>query len=245
MKNTLLFLFAVSALVSCRKPENRICFKSNGPEKTIEVSVDAFNRLFLNPHVAYVLVQDSLNKLEITGGENLVNHIAYEVKDGLLEIKNKNKCAFLRKSKELVVTIHFTELINVHYEGSVYLKSVGTIKSDYFVLQVRDGAGPVTLDLKSIIIDADISHGWGDYTLTGETQVARISARSNGYCNTYGLNVSDSIYIASETPGNVKVRVDGIPLYGYIKGSGNIWYQGTPSFISVVQTGEGRVVDKN
>jgi len=245
MKQLFFTAFLCLALVACRKPENRLCYKSNGEEKTIERYPGSFSRLKLNPHLAYVLVQDSLDKIEITGGANLVNHVAFSLNDGLLEIENKNKCGFLRKAKEVVITIHFTNIHNITYEGTEYLKSIGTIHSDYFVLSVRDGAGPVTLDLQSIVVDADISHGWGDYTFTGNTQVARISARSNGFCNTYGLNVTDSLYVASETPGTMKVRADGIPMYGYSKGSGDIWYQGIPSSIDFVLTGKGRVLNKN
>lgn len=242
----LLTVTAVScALLSCRKPENRLCFKSNGEEKTIEHFTGDFNRLKLYPHLAYVLVQDSLNKIEVTGGSNLVNHVKFSLANGLLEISNANKCSFLRKSQALVVTIHCTNVFNIHYEGTEYLKSTGTIHSDYFVLQVRDGAGPVTLALDSKVIDADISHGWGDYTLTGITEVARISARSNGFCDTYGLEVTDSLYVASETPGTVKVRADGIPMFGYSKGSGDIWYIGVPVSVNVVLTGKGKVLNKN
>lgn len=246
MKQLCFFSLLVVVLSGCRKPENRQCWKFTGDEKTIEIPLESFNRLALYPHIAYVLVQDSLDKIEIRGGENLVNHISYEVKNGSLEIHNKNKCAFLRNAKkELVVTIHFTDLYNIHYEGTEYLKSQGTIHSDYFTLMVRDGAGPVTLDLQSKIISADISHGWGDYTLTGETEYARIGARSNGYCNTFGLEVTDSIYVASETPGTVKVRANGIPLRGYSKTNGDIWYQGTPTLISVLCTNGGEVINKN
>ena len=246
MKSVLFTVLISLCLFACRKPENRLCFKSNGEEKTIEHYVGAFTRLKLHPHIAYVIVQDSLDKIEVTGGANIVNHITWSMSNGELSIENTNKCSFLRKSsQELVVTIHCTEIYNIHYEGTEYLRSVGTIHSDYFVLQVRDGAGPVTLALQSKVIDADISHGWGDYTITGETEVAKISARSNGYCNTYGLHVTDSLYVASETPGIVKVRADGIPMTGYSKGSGDIWYQGTPTYIDVFLSGKGQVVNKN
>lgn len=243
----LLILFAVLAFLSaCKKPEDRKCWKFTGDETTVEYPLEAFSRMKLHPHLAYEIIQDSLNKIEITGGKNLVNLIDFSVTNGLLEISNKNKCSFLRNAKkELVVRIHLTEISNIHYEGSEYLNSVGTIKSDYFVLSVRDGAGPVNLKMQSIIIDADISHGWGDYTLSGETKFARISARSNGFCDTYGLNVIDSIYVASDTPGTMKVKADGIPLRGFSKSSGDILYIGTPSVISVLCTGTGEVVNKN
>jgi hypothetical protein len=246
MKYGLIIGIAILALASCKKPEDRRCFKSTGADTELEIPVADFDRLYLGPHAAYILIQDSLDKVVIKGGKNLIKQIDVSVADHLLSISNKNRCAFLRNAKrELVVEVHCTSVINIHYEGTEYLKSVGTIHSDYLAMLIRDGAGPVDLTIQSIYIDTDISHGWGDYTLHGTTQAARIGAHSNGYCDVYDLTITDSVYVASDTPGNVKLRADGIPLAGFIKGSGNIWYKGIPSSISVVLTGDGKVENKN
>jgi len=246
MKQTLFIAVLILVFGACKKPENRKCFKSTGEDIEREIPLGNFDRLMLHPHVAYVLIQDSLNKVVIKGGENLVNFIECTVSDNLLEVTNNNKCAFWRNAKrELIVEIHCTAIVNVHYEGTEYLKSVGTIHSDYFTLSIRDGAGPVDLTMKSIVIDADISHGWGDYTLHGTTQIARIGARSNGYCDAQDLIITDSLYVASDTPGTVKVKANGIPMAGFLKSSGAIWYTGTPTAITVVRTGSGEILNKN
>jgi hypothetical protein len=236
----------LAAIAACKKPENRTCWKFTGEETELEIPVAEFDKLRLNPHIAYVLIQDSLDKVVIKGGKNLVNLIEVNVTDKLLEITNKNRCAFLRNAKkELIAEIHCTSVANIHYEGTEYLRSVGTIHSDYFTLLIRDGAGPVDLTMDSEFIDADISHGWGDYTFHGTTASARIGARSNGYCDVYDLAITDSVYVASDTPGNIKVRANGIPMAGFIKSSGNILYKGTPSSITVIRTGSGDVLNKN
>lgn len=236
----------LAALAACKKPENRSCLKFTGEDTVRELPLDAFDRLMLHPHISYLLIQDSLNKVVVKGGKNLVNLVECTVSGGLLEITNKNKCGFLRYDhRELIVEIHCTSVSNIHYEGTEYLKSVGKIHSDYFTLLIRDGAGPVDLTMESIFIDADISHGWGDYTLHGTTQIARIGARSNGYCDVYDLAISDSVYVASETPGNIKVNANGIPLTGYLKGSGDVWYKGTPTLISIIESSTGKPVNKN
>lgn len=247
MKKTVVIPIAgLLLLFSCKKPEDRRCWKSTGEQTEREITLDSFDRLQLGPHLAYTIVQDSLDKVVIYGGRNLVNLVDCETENGLLTIRNRNKCAFLRKStKGLVAEIHCTSVKNIRYEGTEYLKSAGVIHSDYFTLLIRDGAGPVDLTLNALVIDADISHGWGDYTLHGTAQLARIGARSNGYCDVFDLVVTDSMYVASETPGTIKVNANGIPLAGYIKGSGNVWYKGTPASINVICTGEGKVLNKN
>jgi len=247
MKMWVPFLAFVLIIASCKKAEDRSCFKFWGDEKTIEVPLDDFEKLFLNAHLEYELVQDSTDKLVITGGENVVNKVEWSISDDkTLSISNKNKCNFLRNERKVIkVEIHYTNIYNIHFEGTESLTTKGTLKTDYFVLLIRDGAGPVNLDLDCISVSADISHGWGDYVLTGTTEYASIGARSNGYCDTRGLTVNQSIYISQESSGNIKVNCGNLPLNGYLKSNGNIEYIGNPDSINILNTGTGKVVDIN
>jgi hypothetical protein len=234
---------AFSTLLSCKKPADRSCFKSVGSETTKEISLASFEKLALKEHVRYVLIQDSLDKVVLKGGKNLLNLIETTVSDHVLEIKNKNRCNFLRSYKKVVTAeIHFTKLVNINFVGTEPLTSIGTIKTDYFAFYSRDGAGDVVLDLDAQFINAEADHGWCNYTFTGKTKAARISVKSNSYCDVAGLLVSDSIFVASESEGDIKINANQIPIKGYIKENGNVYYKGTPSSIDVYITGKGQVL---
>lgn len=245
-KIIILFVLTSFFLGSCKKAENRSCFKSIGKntEKTIEIP--SFDKLFLKEHIEYLLIQDSTDKLVIKGGENLVNFINWSIDDdGVLYIENKNKCNFLRKLDQIITCeIHFTSLSNIQFEGTEPMKNIDTLNVPYFVMMIRDGAGSVNLTVKSLIINADISHGWGDYTLSGTTDYARISARSNGYCDVQNLKIKDSVFVSSETVGKIILNADGIPLNGEIKSFGDIWYYGNPTSISVKEISTGKLIKK-
>lgn len=244
MKTILFSLLGISLLISCRKAENRTCWKGWGKETTLEIPMKDFDKLFLSAHLEYEIIQDSTNKLVIIGGDNMVNHVGWSIDKGMLRIENNNKCSFLRDERKTIkVEIHCTSVYNIFFEGSEPLNSRGKLKADYFTLYIRDGAGPVALDLDCISVNADISHGWGDYTLRGNVQYAFIGARSNGFCDTRGLTVSDSIYVSNESSGKIKVNTGNLPLYGYLKSNGNIEYIGNPSSVHIVNTGDGKVVD--
>jgi hypothetical protein len=245
MKNYLGIFAALLMLASCKKAEDRRCFKSAGEPGTKTIVLPAFDRLFLHEHIEYLLIQDSTDRVVITGGEHLLNFIDCAVTDGLLEITNKNKCAFLRSyKKKIKVEIHFTTLINLRFEGSDPLNNLDTLNLPYFTMLIRDGAGSVNLKLKSEMIYADIAHGWGDYTLSGSTKFAWLAARSNGYCDTYGLVIKDSVEIYSDTPGTMKINADGIPVRGKMKCTGDIWYEGAPTMISVQKTSTGKLIQQ-
>lgn len=245
MKSLIVLIVVGLCFASCKKAEDRRCFKFLGEEKTIEVELEDFDKLILNAHLEYILVQDSTDKLVITGGENVVNLVEWEIdNDKILTISNGNKCNFLRNERKVIkVEIHYTNVYNIRFEGTEPLTTKGTLKTDYFVLLIRDGAGPVTMDLDCISVNADISHGWGDYTFTGTTDYAYLAARSNGFCDTRGLSVSTDIYVASETSGTIKVNCGNLNLKGHLKSNGDIEYIGNPSSVNVLNTGTGKVID--
>lgn len=237
------WLFTCLTLVACKKPEDRTCFKGVGSQSQKEILLESFNRMELKEHVEYELIQDSLDKVVLIGGKNLLNLIDVTVTDGSLKIQNRNRCTFLRNAKKVVkAEIHFTSLININFVGTEPLRSRGTINTDYFTFYSRDGAGDVVLDLKAIHIDSEADHGWCNYTFTGSTKTARICAKSNSYCDVSGLHIEDSVYVASETEGDIKLDASNIPLVGYLKEKGNIYYKGTPTVITIVQTGKGSVL---
>lgn len=233
-KRNCLVVALLIGLFSCEKAADRSCFKSTGTETTKVIALPSFELLELYEHMEFVLIQDSTNQLVLKGGENLLNHIHWQVDGGVLKIENKNRCNFLRKLDQKVkVEIHFTSLINILYQGTEPMTNQDTLHVPYFTLLLRDGAGSVRLCLRSEIVQADISHGWGDYTLSGNANYASIAVRSNGYCDTYDLKVRDSIFVSHASPGKVKVSADQIPLRANILGDGDIYYKGVPSSITI------------
>jgi hypothetical protein len=242
MRSKLLFLSLLLFLASCKKAENRTCFKSIGDQTTKEILLGNFEKLDLREHIEFVIIQDSLNKIVLKGGENLLNLIDAEISDGVLTIENKNRCGFLRNAKKVVVAeIHCTKLINIRFIGTEPLTCQGTIFTDYFTFYSRDGAGDVHLNLNAVYIDAEANHGWCNFTLTGTANAARICAKSNSYCDVTGLTITDSIFVASESVADIKINANNIFIHGYITESGNIRYKGIPLGQDVQLNGTGNV----
>ena len=66
-------------VTACKKPENRSCFKGTGKVVTQYISLPSFQSMELHQRLNIVLVQDSLDFLEIAAGENLQNFIDWSV----------------------------------------------------------------------------------------------------------------------------------------------------------------------
>jgi hypothetical protein len=239
-------ILVVLLVVSCQKPEDRACAKSVGEEITVELPVDSFSKVKLREHIEFTLVQDTVEKVILTGGKNLLNFIEVTVTDGLLEIANGNKCSFLRSYKKKVkAEIHFIDILNIHFEGTEPLLNKDTLQFSWLTLLIRDGAGPVKLNFNAQSVYATVSHGWGDFTFNGVVNYANLNVRSNGYCDTYGLKVLDSLTVISNTQGTVKVNANATKLKAETIVDGDILYKGIPTSIQFNQYGTGELIDAN
>lgn len=236
----------ITGLFSCRKQEDRSCLKTTGADDTLELALPVFDRLVLHEHLEYELIQDSTDKVVVIGGRNLLKYVEAAVTDSVLDVSNTNKCNFLRTLKRKIkVEIHFTRIGNIEYMGTESLKNKGKLKLDYFTFLIKDGAGPVSLNFDAELLLAVITHGWGDFTFSGSVKSANMTIRSNGYCDTYGMTVQDSMTVVSRTQGDVKINVGGAKLKAQTEQDGNIYYKGTPSSINFNKYGNGELIDAN
>ncbi len=242
----IIYFLLFICIFSCKKAQDRSCLKSTGKMGTKEISIPSCTKLELYENIEYVLIQDSLNKVVLIGGENLLNEISVTNSDETLTIKDMNNCNFLRSySKKIIAEIHFKSISVVNYFGTKPLTNIGTLKLTEFSLNFNEGSGSVTLDINSDFVYANISNGYGDFTLTGSSNYANIKVNGNGYCNTYGLVVNDSISIVSNTVGSLKINADKLDLRAETKNGGNIYYLGAPSIKIFNKYGTGDLIKAN
>jgi hypothetical protein len=244
MKNYWIYIIVISFIaISCKKAEDRTCFKFVGDESTKIISLEKTDSLYLFDNVVYTLVPDTINYVELKGGENLLNHIECLHYDDKLEVRNNNKCNFLRSYKKKVEAfIHVKNIRFIHFEGAEKLINQDTLKSGELRLIIRDGAGPVELTVENGYMSATITHGWGDFTLHGTTYSAFLNCNTNSFCNTSDLNVDTDLKVYSNTEGNMTVNADGTNLHAITKRGGDILYKGVPNSIEIEDPGDGEVI---
>lgn len=239
-------LFSLLAAFGCKKEEDRNCAKSIGVESSKEILLEDFSLLFMGPHLKYKLIQGTTNKVVINGGENLLNGIDVNVENQKLTILNTNKCAFLRSYDEIVeVEIHFVDITNIEFEGTNEVMCADTLELTELTLLIRDGAGAFDLKLNANSLSLIITHGWGNYTVSGNVNYANFQISSNGFGNSNNLKVNNELIVISKTAGIVEVNADQCALFAEIGSSGSIYYKGAPNSIEFNNYGTGVLVDKN
>tara|TARA_B100000508_G_scaffold141093_1_gene146616 strand:- start:133346 stop:134092 length:747 start_codon:yes stop_codon:yes gene_type:complete len=231
-------------LASCKKAEDRQCFKSIGDMSSLDSTFSAYDTLRLYDDIDYELIPDSIFRVEIIGGENLVKHVSLILESNSLSITNENKCNFLRRIDEKIkVKIYGQDFNYIHYEGSESLRSYDTLHSDELRIFIRDGAGEVDLIVENGYTSAVVSHGWGSFKLSGETLYSYFNCNTNSRCDTRNLKTQYTISVNSNTQGDMYVNVNGVNQFiGAINQKGNIYYSGTPQSTNFSINDQGDII---
>ncbi|PKR80762.1 hypothetical protein CW751_08300 [Brumimicrobium salinarum] len=245
-KSSILLVFTF-VFFACKKAEDRACFKGKGDDASLEyvlpIQVDS---LMLYDNLFYTLIDSDEHKVVLKGGDNLLKHIDVQVGDKKLTLRNKNKCSFLRSFKnEIHAYIYVDTVRSIHYEGSKQLLSKDTLFSNELRLMITDGAGDVNLILKNSYTSAVITHGFGNFKLSGYTNAAFLHCNTNSYCDTRKLKVTHGLNVISNTVSNMLINANSHSFKAEIYESGNIKYVGNPGTVSFSKYGKGNLIDLN
>jgi len=231
---------------ACKKEEDRTCFKFIGNEDVLELVLEDFDKLILGKNLKYVFIQDVENKLILKGGENLLNHIQFDISDGEMTIEDENKCNFLRnQDKKVIVEIHYENISEILFLGTEKVEFQNQMIANNLLINLRDGAGEFNLNIKANQLNVIVSSGWGNFNINGEVNFLKLDIRSNGFGSAYGLDVRDSVHVLSNSSELFKFNAGGCFVRSQMYESGDVWYIGQPNSITHVSFGSGQLIDKN
>jgi hypothetical protein len=235
-----LFLF----VISCKKKDERSCLKSFGADTELEFPLDSIKEFRLYKNISYYFFQDTLRKVIVKGGQNVVNFIRLQTADHILSITNENKCHFLRDfDHKIQVEIHYPFYSDIYSETNDSVIFQDTISADQLHVQQVLGGGGIRLcvNTKQLILEA--THGVGNYKVTGQAQYADLRIQTNGSGDASGLKCP-LFDIDLNSSGNLLVNLDSAKASVLIRGTGNVIYSGTPDSLIITKNGDGAVVQQ-
>lgn len=240
-----LLLLLFLQVTSCKKPENRSCWKGAGSSISKIIVLPDFQQMEIHQRLKIELIQDSVSYMEVIAGENLVNFIDWKVVDGKLEIWNRNKCPFLRyKNDEFTLKIHFTVLSKLIYWGSELLTSKDTIQTNHLDVLMNDGAGDLDLTVLANSINVVNPHGFSNISLGGTCGFLRLDIDGYGRFDARQMQVTDSISLMYASNGISYLSANQVKLKAELSSTGDIWYYGQPSVIEKIRYSSGDLIQK-
>lgn len=240
MKNFgLLFILCVT-LISCQKENMGDCFKSTGIVQREKRMLEPFDSLIIHKRMNLILIEDSIDFVEIEAGNNLFENIITENKFGTLTIENTNKCNWVRSYKTPVnIYLHYTQMDKIVAWGSVNITATDSLRYDSIFIEMRDAAGDVDLTFSNNSVFIAQHTGANDVVLKGKTQNLSVYSADLGYGDYLKLSaenvfvesnsVADSYFNASET-----IRL-------ITRNTGSLYYTGEAEVLLKDRQGEGTI----
>lgn len=235
----LLFLLLFVSITGCKKDS---CLKSTGSIVKEKREIQPFKSLVLNNKINLFITQDTLHRLEVEAGENLLPFITTEITNGKLIIRDNNRCDFLRSYKsEINVYISMLQLDSINFSGSGIIKSVKKITTPYLIIDCWNATGSVNMDIATGYTVANLHSGAADITLSGVTVDAYLYSACSGWIFADKL-ASYYCLVNQGGTGDFSISVDNF-IGVEIKSIGSVFFSGNP-VVSQKITGTGKLLKR-
>ena len=233
MKSFFVYIILATFLISsCQK----ILF--NKDESTREILLENFHALKILGIYNFVLIQDSTNRLVITG-KNDIHSIDALIKDDTLIIDDHKKLSFNPNKNTLV--LHFSNLKYIDSYDPINLSNRDTIKADQFILIAEGEIEEVRLVFKcNYFLVNNNSNTLGYFHFIGKAESCWIWNRYGSCIFADSLLCKDAA-IYNESVGDVNINASD-NILAFIRGPGNICYYGNPVINLAEKRGTGKII---
>ncbi len=210
----------------------------NDEEGTRVIQLDDFVAADISGIFDIVLIQDSTNKLVITGKKDITS-ITAVVKNNTLVIDDHKKMTVNPDKNTL--TIHFTNIEHLVSNDPVFISNTDTIKADKFIYE---GIGEIAearlvVDCNYFLI-VNSANTLGYSFISGYAKAAVLFNRYGSSIFAGELFCSD-VEAINGSVGDIYLSASD-NVTASIKGPGNIYYHGKPAVKIVEQTGSGKII---
>lgn len=228
-------------LSSCKKPEDRNCFKSIGRQVRVEKLVPHFTGVEVYNKIEYTLVRDTVEKIVINCGENLVKYIETRIEEGRLVIENNNICNFLRSYEHTInIEIHYKAIDRIVYNGAGKFSCQDTIRCYSLKTESWNGSGDFHLLVNCFLLETYFHSGSADAYVSGYAEINYAYSNSSGFFRQQQLR-SDHTLVNHNGTGTFYMGPTNF-IEIQIHNLGDIVYTGNPTILLISNDGKGKLL---
>ncbi|MBK6543360.1 MAG: DUF2807 domain-containing protein [Flavobacteriales bacterium] len=234
--------FMVLLLCACQREQWDDCITSTGPDSEEVRTPGVFTTVDLDDRIDLVLEEVESGTVTVEAGENLIDQVSTNLRDGVLEIRNENKCNWVRSFKpRITVKVPLADVAKLVLRGTGNVRCTDTIVRDVFLLDQWGAQGTTELTLDVGRVDIGLHTGAGDVVLHG-----RCREQANLYNGIMGpIDAADmrARFVSVNNSGITDIRCwadNG--LNAQIYDVGDVYYRGDPPTLQSQITGSGELI---
>ena len=234
-------LLLTTLLASCGEDPFCNCLQSSGKISSEERAVEPFVTLEPFNNISVILHHSTNHFVRVNCPENLMDGIETDVENGVLRIRNNNRCNWMRNpGNEFVVDVYSPEVQNIicRTVGDIICRD--TLRTRVFTAESWDGYGTIDLKLDCEETYLKIHTGPIDIIANGISQYTYLYNTGNGYIRANGLSSNDA-FVMSRSTGDCYVNSRN-SLKVKIEYQGDIYYSGQPTSIEQDISGSGKLI---
>ncbi len=240
----IVYILWLGVLLSCNDQDAPGCLKKTGAIKTYEFSaLEAFEVIHVQSPMDMELVQSNEYKVVLTTGENLINKIQVEEKEGVLSVRNDNSCNWARAYGNISLKVYMPELKRLVFESGGKITASDTLTFDELELDTGESSGDFEFALQADKLTIH-SKRISNFYISGAVDSLKLDFTS-GDGRFYGQNLKAN-HVHFYHNGTNDLMVYPIQsLSGVIDRYGNVLYYNEPVLAPDVQTlSKGRLIRK-
>ena len=190
-----------------------------------------------------ILIQDSLNYIEVESYSNLVSFIETNSIDTAIEIRNLNRCNFIRdKNIENIVTIHYSSVETLNLYGTGKVIFMGEIIQEKLEINSYDARSEFTLNISCQQLECSFIEGSVNANISGSSDSTYLYQSKHSIVNASNLTNS-YLQFSNKSTGDAHAGPTDI-LAVELLDVGNIYYAGNPDLIILSDIGLGNVISE-
>jgi hypothetical protein len=237
-----ILILSTICIASCKKSKDRGCFKSSGDVTELEVSIDSIQKFRLFKGIVYNFYQDTLRKLVIKGGDNVIGFIDVTQGNYEVSINNLNSCDFLRDyDDKITVDIHYPHYTSIYAEPTEPMRFMDTLTGNQIKIELRNGGESLDLNVDVNRLLLNVSFGAGRINVYGRTGFLKLATQNLGRINALGIK-ADDMFIYQNSTTDMPVNFDSTNVKVHFKGNGDVRFVGVPNVLEVTGDGDGEVI---
>ncbi|MCT8338813.1 DUF2807 domain-containing protein [Flavobacteriaceae bacterium TK19130] len=244
----LFYIFAFATILSCNQEDAWDCLQTAGNITNEEITVTRFHSIQLEGDINMVVSESDTQEVHLETGQNLRSDFYVGVENGILIVRNNNRCNLSREYAISTVFVATDTLNHIRHSSPRDIRSEGILTFPTLTLESNSTGGP------------EISSKSGNFYLDLDISELRISANGQSAFNLYGFCENANIVFSDEYPrlegADLKIQKLEVlqrsankmivhpvqSITGFIYGTGDIIAVNRPLEIQVEETWTGRLL---
>lgn len=236
---SLALFWVVSA---CNRPDAPDCLKRAG-EETMETRHQGrlIEVLDVEDLMHVQVFRSDQPEIRVIGPQNLLSDLVSEWSDGVLRLRNENRCNWVRDlGIRLRVEVYTPELVAVRYKGQGDLTLEDVFEAATFSFDCRQGTGDIRLQILADSVNVQIHNGVANLQLEGEARSAALFNQGTGRLDASEF-LTEAASCNNSSINQMLVRTSAY-LFAFIGLRGDVVHFGQNQQVELEQEGEGELI---